>query len=81
MALDPELVKQWKRGLEEVNRLDEEEQRAKTSEERLKQLERIWAMSKEMGLLDKPKPFDFELNETWNKIRRHYLAQQRPSPN
>ena len=79
--MDPDVVREWKRGYDELNHIQDEEQRSRTSIERLIQIDRIWLISKEMGIVQSPNEFDVELNEKWNDLRRSHLERNRPHSN
>ncbi len=71
MNMDPNLVKEWKRGYDEVNRFTDAERRDATYAQRYRDLKALWRRASNMRLF-KSKPVDEEVMERWNLLRARH---------
>ena len=69
--IDLVMLKRWKAGMEEMNRLDLEDRRNATHSQRLASLVALWRQGEFLGLLT-PKPLDLTVNDTWQRLRHRY---------
>ena len=75
--MDPQRVREWKAGYDEMNRFVDEERRRATPAERYGSLKQIWAMARELHLF-KPKETDIEVFARWQRLRAAYLRTHGP---
>jgi len=69
--IDREMLKRWKAGMDEMNRIDLEERRKASYSQRLASMAAIWRQAEFLGLL-LPKPLDLSVNDTWQLLRLRY---------
>ena len=72
--VDPVLFRQWKAGLDELNRIDLEERRRASYKERVAGLTAIWRQAAFLGHLE-PGPMDLTVNDTWQRLRKAYAKR------
>jgi hypothetical protein len=77
IVMDPKtanLVREWKAGYKQVNRLDIEEARARTPAERLRNHQVFLGELSKVGLL-RPRTDDLEYHLRWQQLREKWLAR------
>ncbi len=70
--MDPDILRQWKRGHEAVNAFEREERRRASPEKRFHQLAALMRLGRGLGL-PAPDPFDPEIvavRERWARLRK-----------
>ena len=72
--MDAKTVREWKAGYDELNRLDTEEYRRATPEQRFAGLVAIWRRAQILGRMT-PKAFDPTVTERWLRLREAYAKR------
>ena len=78
--MNREELRAMQKGFAELRAFELEEKRAALPKTRMRQLDCIWSMARELKVPMEPPEFDHEVNDQWLRLRKAIYERNRTAP-